>query len=80
MDRVDINYAFKSELQPRFAVDTPGLPYPELEHSEPGNRIGVRYQSRMVNLTGLKDVSQETIRVYYILRYLITDKERTAGL
>jgi len=80
MDRVDIQCAFKLGLQPRFGLGTPGLPYPDLEHSEPGNHIGARYQRRMFNLTGLQDISQETIRVYYILRHLITDKERAAGL
>jgi hypothetical protein len=80
MDRVDVQSAYKLGLQPRFGLNSPNLPYPDLEHSEPGNRIGARYQNRLFNLTGLQDISQETIRVYYILRHLITDKEPTAGL
>jgi hypothetical protein len=54
--------------------------YPDLQALEPCNLIGTRYQTKLSNLTGLRDLSQKTIDVYRLLQHLITEKERAAGL
>jgi hypothetical protein len=79
MDRVDIMSAVVMGLKPRFEVVNSVLSYPDLEGSEPC-LISARYQSKLSNLTGLKTLSRETAKVYRILRHLITDIERVAGL
>ncbi|KAN0090582.1 hypothetical protein V8E51_019161 [Hyaloscypha variabilis] len=49
-------------------------------HPEHYSGIAARYQSRLSTLTGLPDLSQETIKVYSFLRHLIMDKETLAGV
>lgn len=78
MNRVDIIGAAILGLEPRFEHDNPP-PHYDLEDFETGNWIGARYQSKMFNLTGLQELSQETIRAYRDLRRLVVDKERVAG-
>ncbi|CZR65887.1 uncharacterized protein PAC_15787 [Phialocephala subalpina] len=64
-------------LKPRFELVEPE-PYDDLPELEPLSPLLARYKSKLYNLTGLKDLSQETIEIYHILRYLITEKERIA--
>ena len=83
MSRVDIMSAIILGSKPRFELELElnnPAPDPDLENLEPSNLIGTRYQTKLSNLTGLRDLSQETIKVYCILRHLITEKERTASL
>lgn len=44
------------------------------------NPTGAQYQTKLLNLTGLQDLSHEAIKVYGFLRHLMIEKERVAGL
>ena len=83
MGRIDIISAIFLTSKPRFEleleVDNPA-PDPNLEDLDRCNLICARYQTKLSNLTGLQDLSHETIKVYRILRHLIMEKERVAGL
>lgn len=78
MDRVDIFGAIVLGSKPRFELVNPALGL-DLKDLEPCSLLGARYKTRLSNLTGLQDLSQEMIEVYRILRHLITNKERVAG-
>lgn len=81
MDGVDIICAIVLGSKPRFELklDSPA-PDPNPEDLKHCNLICTRYQTKLSNLTGLQDLSQETLKVYRILRHLIMEKERVAGL
>jgi hypothetical protein len=81
MYRIDIISAIFLGSRPRFELelDNPAAD-PNLEDLERCNPICTRYQTKLSNLTGLQDLSHETIKVYRILRHLIMEKERVAGL
>jgi hypothetical protein len=67
-------------LKPRFELDIPAPRYPKLKDLEPFNLLAARYESKLSNLTGLRDLSQEMIKAYRILRHQITDKGKVSGL
>jgi hypothetical protein len=46
-------------------------PHPNLD-----TLLGARYKTKLSNLTGLQDLSQETVEVYAMLRHLIMEKEK----
>jgi hypothetical protein len=81
MDRIDIIGALILDSKPYYGVEYMNMViYPDLDDSRPSYDIAARYQSRLSNLTGLLDLSQETIKVYGLLRQLITEKERIAAI
>jgi hypothetical protein len=81
MDRYDILGAILMGFKPHFQFElinaTPDL---ELEDFEPNDLIRSRYKTRLSNLTGLQDRSQETMNVYCALRHLINEREKAAGV
>jgi hypothetical protein len=82
MHRFDIINAFIMGSKPWYQdeLDNPAL-YPDLKDLKPSTKeIGAQYLIRLSNLTGLQDLSQETIKVYGLLYHLITKKERAAAL
>jgi hypothetical protein len=79
MDRIDIIGAVILGLKPHYELELKRC-IGEIQALEPCNPIGTRYQTKLLNLTGLGDLSQETIKLYQILRHLITEKESVAGL
>jgi hypothetical protein len=81
MDRVDVIGAMILGVKPHFELELNTIDLdPDLRILEPCNPIGTRYQRKLSNLTGLRDLSQETIEVYCLLRHLITEREKAAGL
>ncbi|KAH6712475.1 hypothetical protein BKA61DRAFT_736866 [Leptodontidium sp. MPI-SDFR-AT-0119] len=62
--------------KPRFELVSPA---PDPEDLEPCTLLGERYKTKLSNLAGIQDLSQETIEVYRILRYLIAEKEMVLG-
>lgn len=76
IDRIDNRCSIAMNSKPRFELVNPA---PDPEDLEPCSLLGVRYKTKLSNLTGLQDISQETIEVYRTLRYLIVKKERVLG-
>src|SRR5450756_1392063 len=68
------------ESKPRFNFVDPGTPpYAEIQDLEAYSPLAERYQTQLYSLTGLQDLSHETMEVYRILRYLIAEEERNAA-
>jgi hypothetical protein len=76
IDRVDNLCSIAMNSKPRFELVNPA---PDREDLEPCSLLAARYKTKLLNLTNLEDLSQETIEVYRNLRHLITEKERVAG-
>jgi len=62
--------------KPRFGFVNP-TPHPDPKHWEPYSDTGLRYRTRLYNLTGLQELTEETMEVYRILRNLMAEKHRT---
>jgi len=60
---------------PRFELVIPAA-YPEPVYPEFFKSIGLRYKAKLSNLTKLDELSQQTIDAYYLLRYLMDEKEK----
>jgi hypothetical protein len=62
-------------LKPRFEIVSPTI------YADPEDlTIGARYKTKLSNMTGLKELSQETIEVFSLLRHLLTEKEKVAAI
>jgi hypothetical protein len=68
--RMDIATAIILGLRPRFKIANIA-PHPNLDIL-----LATRYKTKLSNLTGLQDLSQEAIEVYAMLRHLIMEKEK----
>jgi hypothetical protein len=79
MDRNDVVGAWILGSEPYWEVEICDMAIGPDLHPEHYSGIAARYQSRLSTLTGLPDLSQETIKVYSFLRHLIMDKETLAG-
>jgi hypothetical protein len=79
MVRVDILCSIAIESKPRFGAVNLG-PHLDLKYSEPYSLLGVRYETKLPNLAGLQDLSQEMITVFNILRHLKSEEDRFSGV
>ncbi|KAE9370118.1 hypothetical protein N431DRAFT_559389 [Stipitochalara longipes BDJ] len=61
--------------KPRFELVIPAA-YPEPVYPESYNPIGLRYKTKLSNLTKLDELSQQTVDAYYLLRYLVDEKDK----
>ena len=78
LDRTDIFCAIATGYEPRFRCL---LQAPlDIDHKdlEPLSLLGVRYKIKLSNLTGLQDLSNETVEIWCMLRQLIAKEQRTA--
>ena len=64
--------------KPRFGFVSPA-PHPDPADWKPYSNIGLRYRTRLCNLTGLQELAEETIEVYHILRNLMAEKHSTSS-
>jgi hypothetical protein len=66
------------ESKPRFVglVDHVIPPSPDLQSLEPISPLAERYETQLYSLTGMQELSHETIEIYRILRHLIAKEER----
>jgi hypothetical protein len=61
-------------LKPRFEIVSPAL------YTDPKDLVlGAQYKTKLSNMTGLKELSQDTVEVFCMLRYLLTEKEKVAA-
>jgi hypothetical protein len=68
--RMDIATAIILGLRPHFKIANIA-PHPNLDILP-----ATRYKTKLSNLTGLQDLSQEAVEVYAMLRHLIMEKEK----
>lgn len=66
------------ESKPRFVelVDHVIPPSFDLQSLEPISPLAERYETQLYSLTGMQELSHETIEIYCILRHLIAKEER----
>ncbi|KAE9382069.1 hypothetical protein N431DRAFT_440857 [Stipitochalara longipes BDJ] len=64
------------DTKPRFHLINTELILSEPEHWGVYNRLVIQYKIKLSNLTGLPDLSKETIECYRILRNLIIEKTK----
>jgi hypothetical protein len=62
--------------KPRFGFVNPA-PHLDPTHWETYSDTGLRYRTRLSNLTGLEELTEETMEVYRILRNLMAEKHKT---
>ena len=60
---------------PRFNYNT-GLPTPVPAHWRLSSPLALRYKTKLINLTGLKELSEDTTEAYQLFRHLIAEKDR----
>jgi hypothetical protein len=61
-------------LKPRFEIVSPAL------YADPEDLIlGARYKTKLSNMTGSKELSQETVEVFSMLRHLLTERGKVAA-
>lgn len=75
IDRADVFIAVVRELKPRFVIAT-SAQYPDLK----GLVLSARYESKLSNMTGSKELSRETVEAFSMLRHLLTEKEKVAAM
>jgi hypothetical protein len=82
LNRVDIVHAFFTNSKPYYQAELDSLDlssdWGDIEALE--NPTDAQYQTKLLNLTGLQDLTHKTIKAYGFLRHLMTEKERVAGL
>jgi hypothetical protein len=62
--------------KPRFELVDP-VPYPDPVDLQLHCLIGLRYKTKLWNLTSLEDLSEKTIEAYHLLRILVVEKGKT---
>lgn len=72
--RLDSCVSILLETKPRFDLDTIEKPHQPFDCG-PYSTLTLRYKSKLINLTGLPDLSQETIEVYWALQHLSRVKD-----
>lgn len=61
--------------KPRFELVT-ATPYQEPLYPDFYGTTASRYKTKLSNLTSMEDLSQKTIEAYYLLRYLVDEKDK----
>jgi hypothetical protein len=74
-NRVDNIGAITLGSKPRFELIDPA-PYPDPVDSQFHYLIGLRYKTKLSNLTSLEDLSKQTIEAYHLLRILVAEKDK----
>jgi len=74
--RLDSCVSILLETKPRFDLDTIEKPQHPFDCG-PYSTLALRYKSKLVNLTGLLDLSQETIEMYWGLQHLSKMKDES---
>jgi hypothetical protein len=62
-------------FKPRFELVIPAS-YQEPSYPDFYSTTASRYRTKLFNLTNMEDLSEMTIKAYYLLRYLVDEKEK----